>query len=231
MVDFLRSCYTTDMAVTVDGKRNTVDWYWVPETAPLMIRSRFGSLNWTKPRYGEGLVGEVIGARRPWRDGSLPVQVNKVNPENSTLGLSDWYLNGAPADWPFIMPITWYGARAYPGHFDVGIFPPKQTFFTATLTSNLHGSYPTWFPVSTGFGWQRPDPITLRPWLAWFKVPDDSPLFSCDPTWTMVAVRGSILTHPTVLKCTSQVGYISTWIDPSNTALEAGEILTLDATP
>ncbi len=230
-MDWLRSCYRTKMAVTSDGQQANVTWYFVPTRSPAYGRTRYASLNWSFPTRATGIPGEVIGASRTWVDGSTPPWVNANNPENSTLGLPDWYLNGAPPDWPFIMPITWYGARAYPGPFDVGTFPPPQSFFTASLTSNHHGRYTTQLPATPYYGWQLPDPVTNRPWAAWFTVPNTSPLWACQPTYTLVGRRGSVLGDYTVLRCTSLNGFISTWDDPKGTFLEAGEVLTLDATP
>jgi hypothetical protein len=67
----LRSCYSTDCQWFQDGGTGTISWYFVPDGTPaLPVPTAFYSHNWdTDPKGWEG-VGEVVGAPRPWRNGS-----------------------------------------------------------------------------------------------------------------------------------------------------------------
>lgn len=73
-VDFLRSCYSTQMRVFQDPGAPLVDvqWYFVPSNRPaLPVETVFTSRNWEPYPVGWPALGEVEGAARPWRNGSL----------------------------------------------------------------------------------------------------------------------------------------------------------------
>jgi len=72
VLDELRSCYST-LAVNRPGQAAVpIHWWFTDAGAPVAPRHQWGSLNWSKPHYGQGELGEVIGAKRTWRNGSKP---------------------------------------------------------------------------------------------------------------------------------------------------------------
>ena len=74
VMDVLRSCYSTQMQFSTGGPNVGVEWYWCPPGAKLFSsRHHFASLNWDKGNdNGIHTVGEVPGAARTWRNGSIP---------------------------------------------------------------------------------------------------------------------------------------------------------------
>jgi hypothetical protein len=103
-VDLLRSCYSTDVRFSrTDPTPTRVVWYFVPDDRPFLpFASKFASRNWddaatdypagkTNPPDGDlTTLGEIIGAPRPWRDGSDPIHYPGTHP----LGTPEQYTNG-----------------------------------------------------------------------------------------------------------------------------------------
>lgn len=48
-----------------------IHWWWTTQP-PYLHHHGFASHNWSRPLEGDGLVGELPGAPRPWRNGSKP---------------------------------------------------------------------------------------------------------------------------------------------------------------
>lgn len=219
--------------MTATGRTFPVDWYFVPQTNPILVRNHFSSLNYRRPGVPAGVVGEVPSATRKWRDGSVPPQVNRENATFSRLGLASWYLDGAPDSFPAVQPLTWYGARAFPGPFNVGTFPPIATSLPMpTLTWTLHpvgadSSTPglewNWHSFGLNFLWAN----------AAFPqyTPTSGGLWHCfNPTYVLFVTNDAFETF-FPLRCTSfdPVTHISTWDDPRWGIL--GGVLTLNASP
>jgi hypothetical protein len=93
-VDVVRSCYSTKARLFRDDPTETdITWYFVPEDRPFLpFPTAISSRNWDatttiwpagkeNPPSGNGTeVGEVIGAPRPWRNGSDPVHYPGLHP-------------------------------------------------------------------------------------------------------------------------------------------------------
>jgi len=73
-VDFLRSCYATQMKFFTDSDTYVaVRWYFcAPGAKNFPGYTRFGSGNWASDKLDWPGVGEVLGSPRPWVDGSPP---------------------------------------------------------------------------------------------------------------------------------------------------------------
>lgn len=75
MVDYLRSCYSTT-AKLIEGSdhESPIVWYWAdPAAGEVQNHHAFGSLNWWQNNsFVQTGPGEVPGAPRPWRDGTIP---------------------------------------------------------------------------------------------------------------------------------------------------------------
>jgi hypothetical protein len=73
-MDVLRSCYSTSMQFSPGGPNVPVDWFWCPPGAKYFTnRHTFGSLVWDGGQsVGTHTIGEVPGAPRVWRNGSIP---------------------------------------------------------------------------------------------------------------------------------------------------------------
>lgn len=75
-VDYLRSCYSTQFRFFSDrlDVLSDVAWYFCePGAKPLPFPTIFGSNQWCNfQKEPTPILGEVIGAPRPWRDGSPP---------------------------------------------------------------------------------------------------------------------------------------------------------------
>jgi hypothetical protein len=104
IVDCLRSCYSTKVRFFPNDPTQTdVIWYFVPEDRPFLpFASAFASRNYDdertdwpdgkqQPPAGDGTeVGEVLGAPRPWRDGSDPIHY----PGTHVLGTAQQFAKG-----------------------------------------------------------------------------------------------------------------------------------------
>jgi hypothetical protein len=120
-LDILRSCYSTKAVLRPGADPVDIQWWFTGPGAQLAPLSPFGSLNWSKPHYGSGEVGEVIGAPRKWCDGKRPpnactqkAQVPcSVRPLPLTMGAS-WKLGDTPLSIPLNYhpeSLTWYGVH------------------------------------------------------------------------------------------------------------------------
>lgn len=229
-MDYLRSCYETDMVLVQGGPPVHVRWYFVPDTNPVIRKHSFGSLNWIKPDAPTDHIGEVVGASRSWVDGSFPAWL-KPNPTHSRTGLLDWYVTGAPPGFSVTAGFNWEGKRAFPpSPVDTGIFPPAETSVSATLVSSIYGplggiNFP---PGEHQPGWFRNPPGGGTIYYYFFD--SNKNLFKCGTGGlvTTLHVNRQILFDGRFgpLQCTSS-GASSTWIDPTNTLLDPGEVLTL----
>lgn len=98
-MDWLRSCYSTDMqfdlAGTIVGK---VKWYWCrPGAKVFPYQNSFSSDNWITPANSTLGLGEVWNSPRPWRNGSILV----VPPgDGHVCGDISWFTDGCPSDAP-----------------------------------------------------------------------------------------------------------------------------------
>lgn len=74
IVDLVRSCYTTKVKAFTDCDFETeIYWYFCePGAKPFPEMHRFASLNNASQNLIDTRPGEVLGAPRPWRDGSAP---------------------------------------------------------------------------------------------------------------------------------------------------------------
>lgn len=103
-VSVLRSCYSTKARLFQgDPTETDITWYFVPEDRPFLPFPTFlDSRNWDdertdwpqgkdKPPGGDGTeLGEVLGAARPWRNGSDPIHYPGTHP----LGTAEQFANG-----------------------------------------------------------------------------------------------------------------------------------------
>jgi len=79
----LRSCYSTDVYWFRDDTAHvgTIRWYFAPEGAKcLPFPTVFASRNWDDEFTPKKGVGEVYGAKRPWRNGETPAGVDGQKP-------------------------------------------------------------------------------------------------------------------------------------------------------
>jgi hypothetical protein len=74
VMDYIRSCYSTQMRFRTGDTPVSVAWYFCPTGAKkFSSRHRYASLNNARGLYvDDGSIGEVPGAARPWRNGSEP---------------------------------------------------------------------------------------------------------------------------------------------------------------
>lgn len=99
--DYLRSCYSTTARLHDPqlGRTSTIVWYWAaPGAKVLPHRSGVVSLNWSSgDESAPARIGEVPGARRTWRDGSMPHR-----PAGQEFhGLAEYYTVGERRQGPF----------------------------------------------------------------------------------------------------------------------------------
>lgn len=93
-MDILRSCYRTTMNLG-NGVATEVQWYWCdPAATAFPGLTRFGSLNWLPEPIPDSGVGEVLGARRTWCNGSYPVVPKGQAPDGP---LEDFQTGNNPA--------------------------------------------------------------------------------------------------------------------------------------
>jgi len=72
IMDYLRSCYTTEMVFRDGDSAVEVEWYWTDPGAKCFPGwSRFSSGNWSSRDQVAGDLGEQPGPK-PWRNGSKP---------------------------------------------------------------------------------------------------------------------------------------------------------------
>jgi hypothetical protein len=77
-MDFLRSAYGTQFHFidpdTLEATTIAANWYRAPSSAQALgVRHQYASANWTKGIPYPELVGEDLGAPRPWQNGRAPV--------------------------------------------------------------------------------------------------------------------------------------------------------------
>jgi hypothetical protein len=98
-MDYLRSCYSTDMQFDLAGNIvGKVKWYWAAKGAKIFpYQNSFSSDNWITPSNSTLGLGEVWNSPRPWRNGSLLV----VPPgDGHVCGDISWFTDGCPSDAP-----------------------------------------------------------------------------------------------------------------------------------
>lgn len=227
VADYLRSCYSTQMVMQADGTSYPVDWYWADPGAPFLAKQNGASIQWEKPHYGSGVVGEVVGAPRPWRDGSVPSYVGAdAHGAHPVAGLTQWWLSGAPG--PGIPGLRWDGSRGFTNADGPGIFPPRPHLAVSyPLSSSIFGPATPVPPTGDQSAWSWPgrSPILAVAW-------GDAVLFrlqACRPNTNIM--YGQHSTDPPVpFRCTAYNAAtgVSTWIDPTSALLSPGEVLTLD---
>ena len=108
-MDYLRSCYSTDMRFSDGGSSTNVKWFFAPTGALWFTdRHRFASLNYWKGDWdaSDTTAGEVVGAPRPWRDGSLPAAYDG----GRFAGTTTWADTGCTGH----PDLTWGGSPAMP---------------------------------------------------------------------------------------------------------------------
>lgn len=109
MVDWVRSCYRTDMRFSTgeDDSLVRVKWYFVDPSTPLFPGyNRFASRNWDPSKEPTEWVGEIGEAyitppERPWRNGQ-----GSPTPGCVQCGCcpSPWWQTGVPWPWPQLYP-------------------------------------------------------------------------------------------------------------------------------
>lgn len=227
MVDYLRSCYSTDMVLRKDGVRSQIVWYFALPGAPLVpYNHSLHSLNWSRPDYGQGQIGEVIGAPRPWRDGSYPDFIGQPSPSYSMAGLPQDWRDGAPLTYgPTI--VTYTGQKGFPYvPRAAGIFPTfyQESFIPPVLSTNIGGPFgpATW--IFDRWVWSQGFPTFVQG--AWLAAANQGRLYPC--------VGGSVLrchfgVNDHVMRCLTYdtATEVSTWDDPAGGILLPGEVWTL----
>jgi hypothetical protein len=172
-------------------------------------------------------VGEVVGSKRPWRDGSRPLYIGPSDTTYSTAGLQAWWVSGAPSP---LQPINVSndGRKGYPYLPYTSTFPDAFGFGAATCVSSRTGPYTNsllTFPPDLE-GWQKGAfPTNLS--CIWFHKTSGL-LYPCvGNPYTLVATLNTALNFPHPLQCTSGSAHVQTWIDPTATVLAAGEVITI----
>lgn len=229
-MDYLRSCYETDMVLQQGAAPVHVRWYFVDPANPVIRTHSFGSLNWIKPDAPTDHIGEVVGASRSWVDGSRPTWL-RDNPTHSRTGLLPWYITGAPPDFFVNAGVTFDGKRVFPpGGATAGIFPRfVRQLPVPQLTSSVRGVADEG-TVSTSYAWtwsSQPMPFIAIDWGP--LTPID--LLKCLPAETAFMQVRSIAFPSRRLRCDSwdTVTGVSVWSDPSGGL--GGETFTLQGFP
>lgn len=214
------------MVMQSDGTAYPVDWYFADSGAPFLGKLTTASINWERPHYGSGVVGEVPGAARTWRNGSVPEYVGfDAHGSRPIAGLPQWWISGAPR--PGSGGLRFDGSRGFTDVKGPGIFPPifPPALPNPPLVSSIRGPA-TLLGISIpgqAYEWSWP---TLGFNIVWAKTNDK--LFGCVPN--IAAMWGhSGETIAGYMKCTAynpSTG-VSTWIDGQGTVLSPGEVLTL----
>lgn len=105
IVDYLRSCYETDCQFGPnDSTKGKIRWVWAEPNAQLFpLFTPFTSLNWLDKNYNPPAppLGEILGAPRPWRDGS-----GFALSGDHYCGDIDWWKNGLPLPLPPSPPLV-----------------------------------------------------------------------------------------------------------------------------
>ncbi len=230
VVDFLRSCYSTKMVLSQDGHQSQVDWYFAQAGAPLLgLRNRMSSLNYLRPTIPPGVIGEVPGATRPWRDGSRPSYIGSPSSTFSTSGIASDWLNGVVTNYGPIQ-VNYLGQKGFPYAERRGLFPRWQLQLPVPqLTSSVRGVADE-ATASNFYGWTwsvQPAPALG---VLWGRNNDEVPLWTCNPDLHYAAfnrvdgVSGKLL-------CTSwnTTTGVSVWADPSGVL--GGETFTINGFP
>lgn len=216
------------MVLDQEGNQYPVDWYFTNATAPVQTYPHMCSLNWFDRDPVGGGVGEVGGASRTWRNGSVPSYVSVHSPYKLR-GTTAQFSTGAagPATAPRV--IDFRGVDDLNSIYPPGIFPPLPGPTQApTLTSSIWGAaIPAQPPGQTSYSWTwgppRPGPIAVGWGTA--VIPT---LGACYPGRAfMFAQHGA---GPIIwLRCNSYDSSTntSTWVDSLGGGLDAGEHLTL----
>lgn len=218
------------MVLDREGNEYTVDWYFQDVNPQLFGHTHFGSLNWSKPDYGAGLVGEVIGAPRPWRNGSVPPLIcNRFL--HTVRGTDDDFIRGAATPLVVPRPIIWSGKDRLNCLGVKGLFPPySDAAPSLTLTSSVrgvadvqaHDLYYSWtWSAPPGFG------------IAWGPFLEPPPnLIGCVPNrYPMYAYNNA--GRIDVMRCIEahfDTG-VSKWVDDAPGLLAPGETMTLNGYP
>lgn len=208
------------------GRQIDVDWFFGEDGDPLLGRTVFGSLNWSKPNYGTGQIGEVVGAPRPYRKGDIPASATLFG---FPLGSSDYYVNGAPSDLPAPGAITWYGQRAAETGGPAGIFPNVGEHGpNPTLSSSVHGVCPRFGTFATFVAWHCPwtTVVTDIGWGIWGF--SSAPMFGCFPGLSTLVATPLTGTN-FYLECLdyNPTTKVSHWRDTLEFNFPATEIFTL----
>jgi len=100
VMDYLRSCYSTDMQFDEAGLIvHKVRWYWCEPGAKLFPgRNSFSSDNWSPINNSTLGLGEVWNSPRPWSNGSLSVPPPPG--DGHVCGDLSWFSEGCPSDAP-----------------------------------------------------------------------------------------------------------------------------------
>lgn len=218
------------MVMQADGTAYNVDWYFVTPSTPKLSQPQNGSNNWLKPDSPTGSIREVVGAPRPWRNGSTPSYVGvdaRPGGAHPVAGLLSWWQNGAPG--PGSGGLRWDGSRGFTNGPGPGIFPPFPPSGTPTLTSST-GRLITPGSITPGleYTWDAFLGLNLT-WAKWETERVSPPmLWQCSKP-AVLWISNDANVHMFPLKCTginSMTG-ASTWVDVNTGFLSPGEVLTL----
>jgi hypothetical protein len=196
-----------------------IDWYFCAPAAPLLTcRTTISSLNWSKPDYGAGLPGEVVGATRTYRTGERPTYIGDHGPEYTLAGYGDPFVYGWNLP-PETITIGYDGRKSFPYKpYVSAIFPPFRTAASpCTLLWTEHpvgtdsftaGVEYNWHSFGFNFVWAKPDaPGYLADWQ----------LFPCFPGvhTLMFFIAGVTPLKPLRCRTLTADGITSTWDDPT----------------
>jgi hypothetical protein len=145
VMDVLRSCYSTKMRFTNGGPEYDVQWYFCPPGAKVFSgRHSYASLNYQTGRWptSDTSIGEVVGALRPWRNGSLPAPYDGQR----IGGTAGWFSSGCSGH----PDLVWGGTPAWP--LACMLTPPAPCFTTALSNYDLcdisYDNGSTWTPLT-----------------------------------------------------------------------------------
>jgi hypothetical protein len=147
-MDFLRSCYTTQMQFDEAGDLIAdVQWYWCLPGAKLFPRrNSFCSANWDQLKYNQLGLGEVWNSPRPYSKGTPPAPAAG---DGRHCGPLHWFTHGCPSDAP---PITrgptGIGGCCLPGGLLLGGRYTASTSFVGKGGLFLGGKYSYTPPVA-----------------------------------------------------------------------------------
>jgi hypothetical protein len=226
-MDFVRSCYSTTMRFQADPEiLDRVTWYFAPGGAKLFPRRHsFGSLNWSDGKPTNNVIGEVVGASRPYSHGSTPFGVTGQN----FCGEPYMYRRGSPLNSPpsFLLPnnlpvcceydpcATWPNPQPGCGFSTTPDWDYLQTTFNVS-----RGQY-IWGPIA-GFPGSN---------MVWYQVNPEPNCRGFSTAGVVIRPYGSTVdeVNLTPIASRDELPWQSEWKVPSTSLIWPGAVIQLSA--